>query len=80
MKPKFQVNDLVQVADLKKIFSKGDRTNWSDKLYTITENINDTIRGYRIDNLQERYNEAFLKTTELTMKEDDSVMEKLNLN
>ena len=29
MKPKFQVNDLVRTADLKKTFSKGDTTNWS---------------------------------------------------
>ena len=31
-KPKFQVNDLVRTADLRKMFSKGDRTNWSYKL------------------------------------------------
>ena len=41
--PKFQINDLVRVADLKKTFSKGDTTNWSYKLYKITEIINDTI-------------------------------------
>ena len=33
VKPKFQINDLVRVADLKKTFSKGDTTNWSYKLY-----------------------------------------------
>ena len=27
--PKFQINDLVRTADLKKTFSKGDTTNWS---------------------------------------------------
>ena len=37
IKPKFQVNDLVRTADLKKTFSKGDMTNWSYKLYKITE-------------------------------------------
>ena len=31
--PKFQMNDLVRTADLKKTFSKGDTTNWSYKLY-----------------------------------------------
>ena len=31
--PKFQLNDFVRVADLKKTFSKGDTTNWSCKLY-----------------------------------------------
>ena len=29
IKPKFQVNDLVGVADWKRIFSKWDTTNWS---------------------------------------------------
>ena len=43
MKPKFQVNDLVRTADLKKTFSKRDTTNWFYKLYKITETIIDTI-------------------------------------
>ena len=78
--PKFQINDLVRTADLKKTFSKGDTTNWSYKLYKITEIINDTIPSYKIDNLKERYNEALLKKTELTLKENKDVMKKLNLN
>ena len=80
VKPKFQINDLVRVADLKKTFSKGDTTNWSYKLYKITEIINDTIPAYKIDNLKERYNESLLKKTELTMKENNSVMKKLRLD
>ena len=32
IKPKFQTNDLVRTADLKRTFSKGDTTNWSYKL------------------------------------------------
>ena len=79
VKPKFQINDLVRTPDLKKTFSKGDTTNWSYKLYKITEIINDTIPSYRIDNLPERYNESLLKKTELTMKENNSVMKKLNI-
>ena len=78
--PKFQINDLVRTADLKKTFSKGDTTNWSYKLYKITEKINDTIPSYRLDNLKERYNESLLKRTELTMKENKDVMKKLNLS
>ena len=54
--PKFQLNDLVRRADLKKTFSKGDTTKWSYKLYKNTEIINDTIPSYHIDNLKERYN------------------------
>ena len=78
--PKFQINDLVRTADLKKTFSKGDTTNWSYKLYKITEIINDTIPSYKIDNLKERYNESLLKKTELTLKENKDVMKKLNLS
>ena len=59
--PKFQVNDLVRTADLKKTFSKSDMTNCSYELYKITEVITDTIPSYKIDNLKERYNEALLK-------------------
>ena len=54
IKPKFQLNDLVRTADLKRTFSKGDTTKWSYKLYRITEIINDTIPSYHIDNLPER--------------------------
>ena len=65
MKPKFQINDLVRTADLKKTFSKSDTTNWSYKLYKITEIVNDTISSYKINNLPERYNESLLKKTDL---------------
>ena len=80
VKPKYEIGDLVRTADLKKTFSKGDTTNWSYKMYKITEIINDTIPSYKIDNLKERYNESLLKKTELTMKENNVVMKKLNLN
>ena len=80
IKPKHQTNDLVRTTDLKKTFSKGDTTNWSCKLYKITKIINDTIPSYHIDNLKERYNESLLKKTELSMKETNSVMKKLNLS
>ena len=61
VRPKFQINDLVRTADLRKTFSKRDTTNWSYKLYKITEIINDTIPSYRLDNIKERYNESLLK-------------------
>ena len=79
IKPKFQINDLVSTADLKKTFSKGDTTNWSYKLYEITEIINDTIPTYKIDNLKERYNESLLKKTDLSLKENKDVMKKINI-
>ena len=49
-------------------------------MYKITEVINDTIPSYKTDNLPERYNEALLKKTELSMKKNNSVMKKLNLS
>ena len=67
IKPNFHKNDLVRTADIKKTFSKGDTTNWSCKLYKITEIINCTLLSYKIDNLPERNNESLLKKRELTM-------------
>ena len=49
VKPKFQVNDLVRTAVLRRTFSKGDTNNWSHKLYKITEIVNDTIPSYKSD-------------------------------
>ena len=43
IKPKNKIDDRVRTADLKITFSKGDTTNWSYKLYKITEIINDKI-------------------------------------
>ena len=80
MKPKYQINELVRTADLKKTLSKGDTTNWSYKLSKITETINDTIPSYKIDNSPERYNESLLKETELTMKKNRDVMKKLKID
>ena len=79
IKPKFQVNDFIRVANLNRTFSKRDRTNWSNKLYKITEIIIDTIPSYKIVILKERYNEALLRKTELTKKEKKDVMKKSNI-
>ena len=77
--PKFKLGDLVRTADIKKVFSKGDSTNWSYKLYTITEVIHDTIPSYRIDYLPERYNQNLLIPTKLTLEQNNQVMKELNL-
>ena len=79
-KPKYILGDLVRTADTRNIFSKGDSTNWSNKLYTITGIIDDTIPSYRIDNFPERYNEALLKKSNLTYDENEVVMEKLKIH
>ena len=41
--PKFQLNDLVRTADLKRTLSKSDTTNCFFKLYRVTEIYKDTI-------------------------------------
>ena len=81
LNPKYKLGQLVRTADIKKVFSKGDSTNYSYKLYTITEVIHDTIPSYRIDYLPERYNQNLLLPTKLTLDENNHVMvmEKLNL-
>ena len=68
-KLKFEIHDLVRTADLQRTFPKGDTANWSHTLYEITEVANDLIPVYKLDQLSERYNEAFLKKTQLSMKE-----------
>ena len=78
-KPKFKLGDLVRTADIDKTFSKGDTTNWSNKLYMITEVIHETIPSYHIDFLPERYNQSILKKSKLTLNENDQVMSNLNL-
>ena len=78
-KPKYKLGQLVLTADIKKVFSKGDSTNYSYKLYTITEIIHDTIPSYRINYLPERYNQNLLLPTKLTLEENNHNMKKLNL-
>ena len=77
--PKYNLGQLVRTADIKRVFSKGDSTNWSYKLYTITEVIHDTIPSYRINCLPERYNENLLLPTKLSLEENNQVMKELNL-
>ena len=78
-RPKYKLGHLVRTADIKKVFSKGDGTNYSYKLYTITEVLHNTIPSYRLDYLPERYNENLLLPTKLTLEENNQDMKKLNL-
>ena len=78
-RPKFKLGQLVRTADIKRVFSKGDSTNYSYKLYTITEIIHDSIPSYRINYLPERYNENLLLPTKLSLEENNQVMKELNL-
>ena len=76
---KYKLGQLVRSADIKRVFSKGDSTNYSYKLYTITEVIHDTIPSYRIDYLPERYNENLLLPTKLPLEQNNKIMKELNL-
>ena len=78
-KPKFKLGQLVRTADIKRVFSKGDSTNYSYKLYTITEVIHGTIPSYRVDYLPERYNQNLLLPTKLSLEQNNKVMKELNL-
>ena len=78
-KPNYRLGQLVRTSDIKRVFSKGDSTNYSYLLYTITEVIHDTIPSYRIDYLPERYNENLLLPTKLTLEEKNQVMKELKL-
>ena len=77
--PKFKLGQLVRTADIKRVFSKGDSTNWSYKLSTFTEIIHDSIPSYRINYLPKRYNENLLLPTNLTLEQNNQVMKELNL-
>ena len=65
-----------------KTFSKEDAINWLYKLDKIADNIKETIPSYHIDNIPERYNEAFLKKTKVALKRkrgsSENVDSKLN--
>ena len=79
LNPKFKLGQLVRTADIKRVFSKGDSTNYSYILYTITEIIHDTIPSYRLDYLPERYNENLILPTKLSLEQNNQVMKELNL-
>ena len=77
--PKFKLGQLVRTADIERVFSKGDSTNYSYNLYTITEVIHDTIPSYRLNYLPERYNANLLLPTKLSLEQNNEVVKKLNL-
>ena len=71
LNPKYKLGQLVRTTNIKRVFSKGDSTNYSYKLYTITEIIHDTIPSYRYDFLPERYNGNLLLPTKLTLEQNN---------
>ena len=77
--PKYNIGQLVRTSDIRKVFSKGDSTNYSYEVYTITEVLHDTIPSYRLNYITERYYENLLLSTKLTLDENNQVMKKMNL-
>ena len=49
LNPKYKLGQLVRTADIKRVFSKRDSTNYSYKFYTITEVIHVSIPSSKID-------------------------------
>ena len=76
---KYKLGQLVHTSDIRRVFSKGDSTNYIYKIYTITEVIHDTIPSYRLDYLVETYNENLLLPTKLTLEQNNQVVKNLNL-
>ena len=78
-KSKYKPGDLVETADKRNIFSKGDSTNWSYELYFFTAILDDTVPSYRINYLPERYNESLLQKSKLSFVENDNFIKTLNI-
>ena len=77
--PRCQLGQLALTADIRKVFNTADSTNLFYKIYTKTEVLHDTIPSYRITFLPERYKENLLRSTNLTLDENNQVMSKTNL-
>ena len=76
---KYKLGQLVPTADIKKVFSKGGSTNYSNKFYALTEVLYSTFPKKRIDYLPEKFNENLLLPTKLSLEQNNQVMKGLNL-
>ena len=70
---------MLRTADIEKVFSRGDSTNYSFKLYTITSVLHKNIPSFRLNYLTGRYNGNLLLPTKLSLEENVQVRKKLNL-
>ena len=48
------MSDLVRTADIKKTYTNGGSTNWSNKLYKGTEFVKDTMPSYKNDHVSRK--------------------------
>ena len=78
-KPKYELGQVVHTAVIRRVFSKGDSTSWSDELYTITEVIHVIIRSYKMDCLHEKFNENLIRSKNLVREENNQVMKEITL-
>ena len=62
-----------------RVSSKGDSTIFSYKLYTITEVLHDTSPSYGSDYLPERYYENLLRSTNLTLEQNNQVVKNISI-
>ena len=69
----------IRTAAIKKFFLKGDSTNYSYDTYRITEVTHGTIPSYGINYLPERYSENLIRSTKLTLDENNQVIKEQNL-
>ena len=76
---KCKLGQLVRTADIKEVFSKGDSTNYSYLLYTITDVIHVTIPSYTYNCSPKSYNGNLLLATKLSLQQNNQVVKKLNL-
>ena len=77
-KPKIKLGVLVRISDIRLVFSKRDSTNYSYKVYTTIEVLQNTIPLYKNNYLPERYNHNLLLSTKVTLEENNQVLKNLN--
>ena len=78
-KPKFNLGQLVRTADIKRVFSKGDSTNWSSKIHTKTEKIHDTIPSFRINYFPQDIMKTYCYQQKQSLDENNQRMQEINL-
>ena len=76
---RYKLGQLFRKADIKRVFSKGDSTNYSYKLYAKAEVKYVTLPSLRINILPERYNHFLQRPTNLNLDEINQVKKELNL-
>ena len=78
-KPQFQFGDLIRTADMKKTFFRNKMQQTSQIIYTQQlKQFKIKIHHKKNNFLPERYKENLLRSTNLTVDENNKVMKKFN--